>query len=58
MPRHPGDGRQLEMPPCCLQSNVTDLRSHQAVKGGEKMYRVGGSTQGLSVFRRSLRLGV
>ena len=29
MPRHPGERRQLEIPPHCLASNATELRSHK-----------------------------
>ena len=33
MPRHPGERRQLEIPPHCLTSNTTELRSHKVSCG-------------------------
>ena len=38
MPRHPGERRQLEIPPHCLTSYPTELRSHKVSCGsGHKM---------------------
>ena len=33
MQRHPGERRQLEIPPHCLTSNATELRSHKVSCG-------------------------
>ena len=33
MKRHPGERRQLEIPPHCLTSNATELRSHKVSCG-------------------------